>query len=249
MKIVSWNVNGLRSAWDNGFMDFVEKEKPDVLCLQEIKVDESLVESLEIEGYGLYHNCANKKGYSGVAVYCREAPLSVELDLEFERFDGEGRMLVLKFKDFTLINLYLPHGGRGFENLNYKMESYNFMMRRIRNFLDKGERVVVCGDFNIAREEIDLARPKNNLKNIMFSEGERMKLKEFVDLGFMDCFREIKGNEVAYSWWPYMANCRGRNIGWRIDYVFASDGVEIGDAFYLKDVLGSDHCPVGVEVF
>ena len=248
MKILSWNVNGLRSVFRNGFLDFVREYNPDVLCLQEIRVGEDMVESLKIEGYELYLNCANKKGYSGVAVYCKKKPLEMEFNIGFEKFDGEGRMIVSKFDDFVLVNFYLPHGGRDKLNLSYKLESYDFISDKLRDIIGRGEEVVVCGDFNIAREDRDLDRYKYNKNNIMFTPEERKKIGEFCDVGLRDSFREKCGEGGNYSWWPYLANCRERNIGWRIDYVFVSEGLDIREAFILKDVMGSDHCPVGVDV-
>lgn len=248
MRILSWNVNGLRSIFDKEFLEFIGSEDFDVLCLQEIKVDSLNVEALEIEGYNLYFNCAEKKGYSGVAIYCKEKAKRVEFDLGLKRFDVEGRMLILYFEDFVLVNLYLPHGGRQKENLDYKLEVYDYVLERLEKLESENERVVVCGDFNIAMEDVDLARPAANRKNIMFGEDEREKLKSVVGLGFRDSFREFDLESGNYTWWPYMANCRQRNVGWRIDYVFVSESVELRSAFILKDVLGSDHCPVGIEI-
>jgi exodeoxyribonuclease-3 len=246
MRVLSWNVNGLRSIFNDEFFNFVEGDDFDVLCLQEIKVDSDNIRNLEVEGYNLYFNCAKKKGYSGVAVYCREVPKRIEFDLGMERFDLEGRMLILWFEDFVLVNLYLPHGGRGKENLGYKLEVYDLVLERLRKLKSENERVVVCGDFNVAMGEVDLARPVANRKNIMFGLEERGKLKGVVELSFLDSFREFEVDGGFYTWWPYLADCRGRNVGWRIDYVFVC-GVELRAGFILKDVLGSDHCPVGVE--
>ena len=248
MKVCSWNVNGLRSVWGKGFLDFVEKFSPDVLCLQEIKIDSEKVLDFGIEGYDMYFSCAEKKGYSGVLIYCKKSVLKREDFLVFDRFDFEGRGICLRFSDFVLVNVYMPHGGRAFENLDYKLKSYDEVLEKVGVFLKDDDRVLFCGDFNVAFEEKDLARPRNNLKNVMFSPVERKKLAGVFDLGFRDCFRELNKDGGVYSWWPYMSNCRGRNIGWRIDYVFASDGFEILGVDYLKDVLGSDHCPVLVEV-
>ncbi len=248
MKILSWNVNGLRSVFRKNFLDFVKRYDPDILCLQEIKIDDRLIRGLDIEGYNLYSNCASKKGYSGVAIYCKKEPVSVEMDVGLERFNCEGRMLILEFEDFVLVNFYLPHGGRDKLNLNYKLESYDFIIRKIKEIFAKKERVVVCGDFNIAMEDRDLARYKYNRNNIMFTFEEREKLYCFRKIGLRDSFREVCQGDGHYSWWPYLANCRERNIGWRIDYIFASEMVGIEDAFILKNVMGSDHCPVGVDI-
>jgi len=252
MKIVSWNVNGIRSAHGKGFLDFVKEHDPDVLCLQEIKANKEQLPSelVDLEGYKLYINSAEKKGYSGVAVYSKLRPLSVEYDIGFSRFDSEGRMLVLRYENFVLINFYLPHGGRDKSNLGYKMESYDFLVDYVKEILLEGPPVLLVGDFNIARADIDLARAKENKKNIMFSDKERLKIGEVIGCGFKDCFREMYPNEVKYSWWPYVFDLRKRNVGWRIDYVFACDKMfsSVKDSFILNEVEGSDHCPVGVEL-
>ncbi len=248
MKILSWNVNGLRSVFRKDFLDFVKRHNPDILCLQEIKIDDRLIRGLGIEGYNLYANCADKKGYSGVAVYCKNKPVGVEFDIGMLRFDSEGRMLILKFDDFILMNFYLPHGGRDKSNLGYKLESYDFVISRIRKILRDKKKVIICGDFNVAMGDVDLARPVQNRNNIMFGLEERRRLRGFFDVGLIDSFREVISEGGHYSWWPYLCNCRERNIGWRIDYIFVSDDLKIEDAFILKDIFGSDHCPVGVDL-
>jgi len=252
MKIISWNVNGLRAVHKNGFLDFVKNYNPDILCLQEIKVNEEQLPSelLEVEGYNLHISSAEKKGYSGVAVYTKKEPTSVELEIGLDRFDKEGRMLILKYDDFILVNFYLPHGGRDKSNLDYKIESYNFLIKYVKEFLSGDLPVLLVGDFNIARSDIDVARASQNRKNIMFSDEERAKFEELMSCGLRDCFREANLDEIKYSWWPYMANLRERNVGWRIDYTFACDKMfpKVKDSFILNEVYGSDHCPVGVEI-
>jgi exodeoxyribonuclease-3 len=248
MKLISWNVNGLRAVHKKAFLDVMKKWKADFVFLQEIKAQESSIpeELLQIDGYNLYLNCALKKGYSGVAVYAKEKPLKIERNLEFKRFDEEGRMLRLDYKNFTLVNLYLPHGGRGKENLEYKLETYN----RVIAYLNKlrSKNVIIAGDFNIAREDIDLARPGQNRNNIMFTPEERMKLEELFTLGFRDTFRIFHKNGGHYTWWPYFANARERNLGWRIDYALSSEHFlpRIKKGFILDEIRGSDHCPVGI---
>jgi len=250
MKIVSWNVNGLRAVYRKNFLNFVREENPDILCLQEIKANESQIpKEAKPEGYSLYLNPAEKKGYSGVAVYTKEKPLKIELKTGFERFDGEGRLLLLDFGKFTLANLYFPHGGRKKENLGYKLEVYEYFLDYAKRFSDK--KAILIGDFNIAREEIDLARPKQNKNNIMFTLEERQRLEKLISLGFIDTFRKLNPEKVQYTWWPYFANARERNLGWRIDYAFASGKIfpYVKESFILDKVPGSDHCPIGIMVF
>ena len=250
MKILSWNVNGLRSAWNKGFCDFVNKYDPDILCLQEIKISEELVDDFNIEGYHLIFNCAEKKGYSGVAVYSKVKPKNVCLKLGLETFDKEGRLLVVYYENFVLVNVYLPHGGRDKSKLNYKLKSYDILKSFSEALLKENDNVIFCGDFNVAISKKDLARANQNLNNIMFTEAERNAISEFLDLGFVDSFRFLFADKIKYSWWPYIADCRTRNVGWRIDYVFVSENLKhkVKDSFILNDVFGSDHCPVGVEL-
>lgn len=249
MKIISWNVNGLRAVYKRNFLTWFEKINVDIVCLQEIKTQLPQIPSglINPKNYQSYFNFAVKKGYAGVAIYTKKEPLRIEEKLGTERFDKEGRILRLDYQDFTLINLYLPHGGRQKENLAYKLEVYDLLLDYVERIKDKN--VVLIGDFNIAHEEIDLARPKDNRKNIMFTPEERKKLDEIVDLGFVDAFRKFNSEGGNYTWWPYYLNARQRNLGWRIDYAFISKSLstKIKEAFILKDVYGSDHCPIGIE--
>lgn len=250
MKIISWNVNGLRSVCKKGFSNFLLSEKPEIICLQEIKVQKEKIpeELLQLKNYYSFFNFAHKKGYSGVAVFCQEKPLQIKTKIGLERFDQEGRFLALEFKSYTLINLYLPHGGRGKENLDYKLAAY----RQLIKFLGahKNNKIVLVGDFNIAHEEIDLARPKQNKNIIMFTPTERKQIDRILKFGFLDSFRIFNQEKGHYTWWCYMADCRKRNIGWRIDYGFVSKNMrgQLKNAFILPEVLGSDHCPIGIEV-
>lgn len=250
MKIISWNVNGLRSVYKKNFIDWFKKIDADIICLQETKVqtDQLPPDLINIEGNNSYFNPAFKKGYAGVAVYTKEKPIKIEQKLNIERFDHEGRILKLDFYNFTLINLYLPHGGRKKENLDYKLEVYKTLLEDLKK--SKDENVIVIGDFNIAHSEIDLARPKNNQKNIMFTPEEREQLNKLIDLGFIDTFREFHKEGGNYTWWPYFVNARERNLGWRIDYAFVSKPLskKLKNSFILKDVYGSDHCPIGIEI-
>jgi exodeoxyribonuclease-3 len=250
MKLISWNVNGIRSAYQKGFLKFVAQENPDILCLQEIKAQENDLpqELLTITGYTLFINSAQKKGYSGVAVYTKTKPKSVKTVFGQERFDQEGRFLELEFPGFTLINIYIPHGGREKENLGYKLDAYHQLFRYLEKI--KAKNLVLMGDFNIAHMDIDLAKPRENRDNIMFTPEERKQLDTLLALGFVDSFRHNNKATGNYSWWPYAFDARNRNLGWRIDYGFVSKGLapDLEDAKILPNVLGSDHCPIGLEL-
>lgn len=250
MKIISWNVNGLRSVYKKGFAEWLNSANADIICLQEIKIQEEQLPSdlPQNKNYCSYFNFAAKKGYSGVAVFVKAKPLKVENKLGLKRFDSEGRFLRLEYPGFILVNLYMPHGGRQKENLSYKLEVYRYLLRRLKKIRDK--KVILVGDFNIAHKEIDLARPKQNQNNIMFTSEERKQIDKIIELGFTDTFRKFNQREGFYTWWPYFANARARNLGWRIDYVFTSDRItpKIKEAFILGKVKGSDHCPIGVKI-
>ena len=250
MKMISCNVNGIRSAYNKGLIDFIAKENPDILCLQEVKAcrDDLCEELLNISGYYLHINSAVKKGYSGVAVYSKHKPISVNFGLGLERFDSEGRCLELEYDDFVLLNLYMPHGGRQKENLEYKLDVYNKLFERTK--ILKTKNIILMGDFNIAHNEIDLSRPKQNKNNIMFSAIEREQLDNLVTLGFVDSFRSFYKETGNYTWWPYAFNAKERNMGWRIDYGFISDNlaIKITDVNIYPDANLSDHCPIGLNL-
>jgi exodeoxyribonuclease-3 len=250
MKIVSWNVNGLRSIYKKGFLKWFNKIKADIVCLQETRVfqKELPLDLLRIKNYHLYFNEAEKKGYAGVAVYTKEKPLKIESKLGLERFDQEGRILKLEYSDFILINLYLPHGGRSKENLDYKLEVYKHLLKYFQKIKDKN--VILAGDFNIAHQEIDLARPEENKNNIMFTQEERDQIEKIIKLGFKDSFRMFNKEGGNYTWWPYFVNARERNLGWRIDYIFVSKSLSqnVKNASILKEIMGSDHCPIEIEI-
>lgn len=251
MKIVSWNVNGLRSVYRKGFLDWFQKADVEILCLQEIKAREEQLASdlIKPKGYYSIFNSAQRKGYGGVAVYSREKPLLVKRELGMSRFDEEGRVLELKYPNFTLINFYLPHGGRQKNNLDYKLEVYDCLLKKLA--ASKDDRAILLGDFNVAHEEIDLARPKQNHNNIMFTPDERKQISKLIKLGFIDSFRKFNKENGNHTWWPYSYDARKRNLGWRLDYVFTSDKLtpKLKDAFIMTDVQGSDHCPIGIELF
>lgn len=250
MKIISWNVNGLRSVYKKGFLDWLSETKADIICLQEIKIQKEQLspDLISPSGYHSYFSFAEKKGYSGAAVYTKNKPLAAEKKMGTERFDSEGRILKLEYPSFTLFNLYFPHGGRQKENLGYKLEVYDCFLNHIKKI--KNQEIILIGDFNIAHKDIDLARPKQNQKNIMFTPEERKKIDRIMGLGFIDSFRKFEKETGHYTWWPYFANARQRNLGWRIDYVFVSKVLapKLKNAFIFKDVLGSDHCPIGIEI-
>lgn len=250
MKLYTWNVNGIRSVYGKGFKNWVGESDPDIVCLQELKAQAHQI-PLDITGtkkYHIAHNTAQKKGYSGVAVFSKEKPQRVSRRIGLKRFDEEGRMLHLDFKDFALVNFYIPHGGRMKENLGYKLEAY----KAIFNYLKKIEHknIILAGDFNIAHTPLDLARPQGNTNNIMFTREERQQLDELVSMGFSDAFRSKNKEGGHYTWWPWRGDLRARNVGWRIDYVFTAGRTtrNVKKASIAKDVHGSDHCPTGIEL-
>ena len=250
MRILSWNVNGIRAVYKRNFVSWLKNSGANIVCLQETKANpEQLEEELtQPFGYISYFNSAVKKGYAGTAVYTKEKPLKIENKLGFKKFDEEGRSLKLDFHEFSLINLYLPHGGRQKENLSYKLEIYNYLLKLLNKM--KNENLILIGDFNIAHKEIDLERPEENKNNIMFTQEEREKIEKIVELGFVDTFRQFNKEGGNYTWWPYLGNARQKNLGWRIDYCFVSKKLisNVKNAFILSEVQGSDHCPIGVEI-
>ncbi len=250
MKIISWNVNGLRAVYRRGFLGWLRKESPDILCLQEVKADQNQLpwDLTFVADYQFYLNSAQKSGYSGVAVYSRIKPKKIEGKIGLGRFDQEGRVLILYFDQFILFNLYLPHGGRQKENLAYKLEAYSFLLKRISSF---SQPLILAGDFNVAHQEIDLVRPKENQNNIMFTPEEREQIDRLIDLGLIDSFRHLYPDKTGvYSWWPYGFDARERNLGWRIDYIFISGSLssKLRAAFIQKEVDFSDHAPIGIEI-
>jgi exodeoxyribonuclease-3 len=249
MKVISWNVNGLRAVYKRNFLKWFRSADADFICLQEIKVQKENLppELINIDKFNAFFNFAQKPGYSGVAIYARKRPMKISYNLGLKRFDDEGRFIALEYPGFSLINVYLPHGGRGKENLGYKLEVYKFLISYLKRLKDK--KIILIGDFNVAHQEIDLARPKQNKDNIMFTPKEREQLDKIVDLGFTDTWRMFHKEVNSFTWWPYFANARARNLGWRIDYCFTTRSLapKVKKAFILSDVMGSDHCPVGIE--
>ncbi|MDR3113227.1 MAG: exodeoxyribonuclease III [Endomicrobium sp.] len=254
MKLVSWNVNGIRAAYKKGFADWM-KTAGDIVCVQETKAQKEQFpkELTEIEGYNFYCVCAYKKGYSGVAVWSKIKPEAVFYGIENEKFDNEGRILRLDFKSFALkdivlFNIYFPNGGASPERLQYKLDFYDYFSDYLKKFKDKN--VIICGDYNTAHFHIDLARPKENETNSGFMPIERRRLDALVDAGFIDTFRHFNKDADNYTWWDYKTGARARNVGWRIDYFFISQNAlgRLKSAAIEKDVLGSDHCPVSIEI-
>ncbi len=250
MKIISWNVNGLRSVVRKGFKDFLDQSNADFVCLQEIKSDPISIYSglFDNKKYNEHFNSAVKKGYSGTAIFTNKIPITLSKIIGLKRFEDEGRFIQLNFKNFILINVYMPHGGRDKKNLDYKLECYKKLLDYLNNIKD--QNIIIVGDFNIGHTELDLARPKGNIKNIMFTPEERKVLDNLKELGFVDSFREFNKDGGNYTWWPYRIGLRERNIGWRLDYIFVSKSLQpkLLNASILKDTFGSDHCPVSIDL-
>jgi len=252
MKLLSWNVNGIRAADKKGLFDWFIKVSPDVLCLQEIKAmpDQVPPHLRNTPGYHVFWKSAERKGYSGVVTYTKTRPLSVKAGFGIDKFDSEGRILITEYPSFTLFNIYFPNGKQSQERLDYKLDFYDTFLAYADNLKVKGKNVVVCGDFNTAHKEIDLARPKENEKISGFLPIERAWIDTIIDHGYVDTFRYFNRSSNQYSWWDVKTGARERNVGWRIDYFFVNKEFlsNVKTAFILQDVLGSDHCPVGIEI-
>ena len=249
MKIITWNINGLRSAIEKGDFYKLFLDNTDVVCLQEVKVsDENYIKSILPNGYFLTLNCAERKGYSGVAVFSKLQPINIKKSIGIQRFDQEGRCLILEFDNFVLYNIYIPHGGRDKKNLEYKIDVCDKIIEKLKKCISYNQKIIVTTDFNIAHNDIDLARPKQNTSNIMYTERERAIINRLLDIGMIDSFRNINKNENCYTWWPYAFNARERNIGWRIDYIFLSNNIKdyIKNVNILTNIYGSDHCPLEI---
>ena len=251
MRIISWNVNGIRAVERKGFLDWLAKAQPDVLCVQEIKAHpEQLSTALrEPTGYHAYWHSAERKGYSGVATFARQH-VSVQNGFGVPEFDVEGRVLVSEHPGFTLINTYMPNGKRSPERLDYKMRFYVALLDYCDRLHAAGHQLVVCGDVNTAHKEIDLARPKQNEKTSGFLPQERAWIDECLAHGFVDAFRVFHPEPHQYTWWDYRTRARGRNIGWRIDYFLVSEGLvpRLKDCVIMAEVMGSDHCPIALDI-
>lgn len=252
MKLYSWNVNGIRAAEKKGLVDWIKSEQPDVLGIQELKATEDqLPDTLkQIDGYHAFFNPAERKGYSGTAVYYKEAPLDIHTGLSDGRFNHEGRTIVMEYPDFTLYNIYFPNGGQGDDRLQFKMDFYDCFQKDVNALVAEGKRVIVCGDVNTAHTEIDLKNPKSNAKRSGFLPIEREWVTQFLNDGYIDTYRYFHPDQIEYSWWSYRFNARANNAGWRIDYFFASDNAKdlLEDAAIHTDVMGSDHCPISLTL-
>lgn len=249
MRLISWNVNGLRAVAKKGFEDLFYGLDADILCLQETKLQQGQIE-LDLSGYELYWNYAEKKGYSGTAVFTRHTPLSVTRGLGIAEHDTEGRVLTLEFEEFFLVCVYTPNAQDELKRLPYRMD-WEDAFRDFVSSLDEKKPVIICGDLNVAHQEIDLKNPKSNRGNPGFSDEERAKFSELLAAGFTDTFRYLyPDTEGAYSWWSYRMNAREKGVGWRIDYFLTSDRLRgnIDKAFICAEIFGSDHCPVGLDI-
>lgn len=249
MKLVSWNVNGIRAALTKGFEEFFKKVDADIFCIQETKCQEGQVD-LEFDGYKSYWNSAEKKGYSGTAIFTKKEPISVKYGIGIEEHDKEGRVITLEFDNFYMVDIYTPNSKRELERLDYR-QIWEDEIRKYLLGLDKIKPVIMCGDLNVAHKEIDLKNPKTNTHNAGFTIEERNKMTELLNSGFVDTFRYLYPDKTdCYSWWSYMRKAREKNVGWRIDYFIVSDRLKskIKEASIYQDVMGSDHCPVGLEI-
>ncbi|MCK4258661.1 MAG: exodeoxyribonuclease III [Halanaerobiales bacterium] len=249
MKLISWNVNGLRACVGKGFLEYFKEADADIFCVQEIKLQEGQIE-LDLEGYEQYWNYAVKKGYSGTAIFTKKKPLSFTRGVGIEEHEQEGRVITLEFEEFYLVNVYTPNSKRELARLEYRMV-WEDVFRNYLLELDSRKPVILCGDLNVAHNEIDLKNPKTNRKNAGFTDEEREKMTELLGSGFIDTFRYLYPDKKdAYSWWSYMRKARERNAGWRIDYFIVAERLKglIKDSLIHSDIMGSDHCPVVVEL-
>lgn len=253
MKLVSWNVNGLRAVITKGFKDFFDNIDADIFCLQETKMQKEQVDDTIKEifkGYNAYWNSAEKKGYSGTAIFSKEKPVNIFYGIGIEEHDKEGRVITLEFEKFYIVNCYTPNSKRELERLEYR-QIWEDEFRKYLLKLNKTKPVILCGDLNVAHKEIDLKNPKTNRRNAGFTDEERNKMTELLDAGFTDTFRYLYPDRAEiYSWWSYMFKAREKNAGWRIDYFIVSKSIEekIKESYIYTEVMGSDHCPVGLDI-
>ena len=248
MKFISWNVNGFRACLGKGFEEFFKDVDADFFCIQETKMQPGQAE-FETPEHHQYWYSAEKKGYSGTAIFAKKEPISVSYGLGIEEHDHEGRAITLEYESFYLLCVYTPNAQRELARLSYRMEWEDALREYIKT-LDSKKPVIYCGDLNVAHEEIDLKNPKTNHFSAGFSDEERGKFTELLEAGFTDTFRSLYPEEVKYSWWSYMYGARAKNVGWRIDYFVVSDRIsdKVKDSFILNEIIGSDHCPVGIEI-
>ena len=252
IRILSWNVNGIRAVHKKGFLEWFKSEKPDILCIQETKATRKQFpkDIIHVDDYKLYISEAIKKGYSGTATYSRIEPENVEYGFGVDSFDLEGRIIITDYGDFILFNVYFPNGKMSPERLQFKLDFYETFLEYIDNLTDQGRNIVICGDVNTAHKEIDLAHSKANEKISGFLPVERAWMDKFISHGYVDTFREFNKEPEQYSWWSYRTRARERNVGWRLDYFFVNkefmDRIEA--SYIMNDVMGSDHCPVGIDI-
>ena len=249
MRLISWNVNGIRAAMGKGFLEFAEEQQPDILCVQETKMQEGQAE-VPLEGYHQYWCSAEKKGYSGTAVFTKKEPISVRYGIGVDEHDHEGRAITAEYEDFYLVNVYVPNSQNELRRLDYRMRWEDDFLAYLQR-LEQSKPVITCGDFNVAHKEIDLKNPQNNRRNAGFTDEEREKMTTLQEAGFIDTWRYFYPDlEGIYSWWSYRFNARKNNAGWRIDYFLVSEALEdrLEKAEILTDVMGSDHCPVCLSV-
>lgn len=249
MKLISWNVNGIRACVQKGFLDFFKEADADIFCIQESKMQEGQLE-LELPGYHQYWNYAERKGYSGTAIFTKQEPLSVAYGMGIEEHDKEGRVITLEFEDFYFVTVYTPNSQNELARLEYRMQWETDFLIYLKK-LEEKKNVIFCGDLNVAHQEIDLKNPKTNRRNAGFTDEERGKFTELLQAGFIDTFRYFyPDQEGIYSWWSYRFSARAKNAGWRIDYFIVSEGLKdrLVDAKILTEVLGSDHCPVELDI-
>lgn len=253
MKIISWNVNGIRAVAKKDFVESVAKMAPDILCIQETKAQDDQVKEVidaNLEGYHLFSNSAVRKGYSGTAILTKEEPIQVLKDIGVEEHDQEGRVLAAEYKDFYLVTTYVPNSGQGLVRLDYRQGWDKDFLNYLKK-LEESKPVIVCGDMNVCNKEIDIARPKPNYnKSAGYTQIEIDGMDNFVNAGLVDTFRQQHPDEVKYSWWSYRGGAREKNIGWRLDYFLVSESImpRVSESFILNDIHGSDHCPVGISI-
>jgi len=252
LRALSWNVNGIRAAHRKGFLDWFAGEDPDILCLQESKITEPQVPAVlkEVEGYFSYFSSPERKGYSGVALYSKAEPRQVSYGFGIDMFDKEGRVIVADYPEFLLYNIYFPNGQSSADRLTYKLQFYDAFLETVESARQGGRDIIICGDVNTAHQEIDLARPKANEKTSGFLPEERAWVDKLLKHGYVDSFRVFNQESGQYTYWDQMSRARERNVGWRIDYFFVNQEFagRLKGAYIFPDVMGSDHCPVGIDI-
>jgi exodeoxyribonuclease-3 len=249
-KIISWNVNGIRAVQKKGFDDFIKQENPDIICIQETKAHPDQV-NIGLDDYKYkYWNSAQKKGYSGTAIFSKIKPIEVEYNLNIDKHDNEGRVITLYFNNYNLVTVYTPNSKRDLSRLNYRQKEWDIDFLKFLKKLENDNPVIFCGDLNVAHKEIDLKNPKTNKRNAGFTDEERGGFDNYINADFIDTFREFNNEEGHYTWWSYMFNSRARNVGWRIDYFCISKILKqkIKNSYILPEIMGSDHAPVVLEI-